>query len=78
MDTSATNAVEQKVAQAAQTLAGALPITQEQALALVKSGFTNLEGLRDADVQDLVDILSVEESKAQEIHEAVHREEVAQ
>jgi hypothetical protein len=29
--------VEQKVAQAAQTLAGALPITEEQALALVKS-----------------------------------------
>src|SRR2546421_11906760 len=31
-DTSATTAVEQKVAQAAQTLAGALPITEEQAL----------------------------------------------
>ena len=44
-DTSATTAVEQKVAQAAQTLSGALPITEEQALTLVKSGFTNLEGL---------------------------------
>src|SRR5436309_15433877 len=54
-DTSATTVVEQKVAQAAQTLAGALPVSEEQALALVKSGFTNLEGLRDADVQDLVD-----------------------
>src|SRR5436309_9546430 len=31
-DTSATTVVEQKVAQAAQTLAGALPVTQEQAL----------------------------------------------
>ena len=49
----ATTVVEQKVAQAAQTLAGALPLTEEQALTLVKSGFTNLEGLRDADVQDL-------------------------
>jgi transcription termination/antitermination protein NusA len=71
-DTSATTAVEQKVAQAAQTLATALPITQEQAVTLVKSGFTNLEGLRDADVSDLVEILSVDESKAQEIHAAIH------
>jgi DNA integrity scanning protein DisA with diadenylate cyclase activity len=73
-DTSATTAVEQKVAQAAQTLASALPITQEQAVALVKSGFTNLEGLRDADVKDFVDILAVDEAKAREIHEAVPRQ----
>ncbi len=77
-DTSATNAVEAKVAQAAQSLASALPITQEQALTLVKSGFTNLEGLRDADVSDLVDILSVDDAKAQEIHAAVPREALAQ
>jgi transcription termination/antitermination protein NusA len=77
-DISATTAVEQKVAQAAQTLAGGLPITKEQALTLVKSGFTNLEGLRDADVQDLVDILAVDETKAREIHEAVHRQELVQ
>ena len=64
------------MAQAAQTLAGALPITEEQALTLVKSGFTNLEGLRDADVQDLVDILAVDEAKAREIYDAVHRQEV--
>src|SRR6186997_1489875 len=75
-DTSATNAVEAKVAQAAQALAAALPITDEQALTLVKSGFTNLEGLRDADVSDFVDILSVDEAKAQEIHAAVPREAV--
>ncbi len=43
-------------------------------LMLVKSGFTNLEGLRDADVSDFVDILGVEETKAQEIHAAVHQE----
>jgi hypothetical protein len=66
------------VAQAAQTLASALPVTEEQALALVKSGFTNLEGLRDADVQDLVDILAVDETKAREIYEAVHRQELVQ
>src|ERR1700680_1805313 len=74
-DTSATTAVEQKVAQAAQTLSAALPITEEQAVTLVKSGFTNLEGLRDADVQDFVDILSGDENKAREIHEAIPREE---
>jgi N utilization substance protein A len=73
-DTSATHAVEQKVAQAAQALSAALPITDEQALSLVKSGFTNLEGLRDAAVEDLVEILSVDEAKAKEIHEAVHQE----
>jgi N utilization substance protein A len=73
-DTSATTAVEQKVVQAAHTLAGALPVTEEQAVTLVKSGFTNLEGLRDADVQDLVDILGVDQAKAREIHEAVNRE----
>ena len=55
----------------------ALPITEEQAMTLVKSGFTNLEGLRDAEVQDLVDILGVDEAKAREIHEAVHREPVS-
>jgi transcription termination/antitermination protein NusA len=74
-DTSATHAVEQKVAQAAKTLADALPITPEQAMTLVKSGFTNLEGLRDADVKDYVDILGVEETKAQEIYNAVPRQE---
>jgi N utilization substance protein A len=77
-DTSATTAVEQKVAQAAQTLAAALPITQEQAVLLVKSGFTNLEGLRDADVKDFVDILAVDEAKAREIHEVVHRQDGGQ
>jgi len=77
-DTSATTVVEQKVAQAAQTLASALPVTEEQALTLVKSGFTNLEGLRDADVQDLVDILAVDETKAREIYEAVHGQELVQ
>jgi N utilization substance protein A len=76
-DTSATHVVEQKVAQAAQALSGALPITNEQALLLVKSGFTNLEGLRDAAVEDLVEILSVDEAKAREIHEAVHQESPA-
>jgi N utilization substance protein A len=70
-----TSAVEQKVAQAAQTLAGSLPITEEQAITLVKTGFTNLDGLRDAELQDLVDILGVEDEKAREIYDAVHRDE---
>ena len=68
-----TSAVEQKVAHAAQSLASALPITEEQAMTLVKTGFTNLEGLQDAEMQDLVDILSVDEEKAREIYEAVHQ-----
>ena len=72
-----TTAVEQKVAHAAQTLATSLPITEDQAMTLVKTGFTNLEGLRDAEMQDLVDILGVEEEKAREIYEAVHREPVS-
>ncbi len=69
-----TSAVEQKVAHAAQLLSGALPITDEQAMTLVKTGFTSLEGLGDAEVSDLVDILEVDEEKAREIHAAVHRE----
>jgi len=72
-----TTAVEQKVAHAAQTLATSLPITEEQAMTLVKTGFTNLEGLRDAEMSDLVDILGVDEEKAREIYEAVHRETVS-
>jgi N utilization substance protein A len=72
-----TTVVEQKVAQAAQALAASLPITEEQAMTLVKMGFTNLEGLRDAEMQDLVDILGVEEEKARELYEAVHREPVS-
>ena len=40
---------------------------------------TYLEGLRDADVSDLIEILSVDEAKAQEIHAAIHsRKEVPQ
>src|SRR5258705_5942208 len=74
-DTSATTAVEQKVAQAAQTLAGGLPITEEQAVTLVKSGFTNLEGFHPADVQDLVNILGVDEAKARKIPDACHKQE---
>ncbi|HEY2799165.1 MAG TPA: transcription termination factor NusA [Chthoniobacterales bacterium] len=69
-----TSAVEQKVAHAAQVLSEALPITEEQAMTLVKTGFTSLEGLRDAEMSDLVDILEVDEEKAREIHEAVHRD----
>jgi N utilization substance protein A len=76
-DTTATHQVEQKVAQAAQSLAAGLPVTEEQAVTLVKAGFTNLEGLRDAAVEDLVEILGVDEAKAQEIHDAVNRETVA-
>jgi N utilization substance protein A len=72
-----TTAVEQKVAHAAQTLATSLPITEEQAMTLVKTGFTNLDGLRDAEMQDLVDILGLNEEKAREIYEAVHREPVS-
>jgi hypothetical protein len=37
-----------------------------------------LEGLRAADVQDFVDILAIDEVKAREIHEAIHRQNVAQ
>jgi N utilization substance protein A len=73
-DAATTTAVEQKVTQAAHTLAASLPITKEQAVMLVKAGFTNLEGLQDADVSDFVDILAVEETKAQEIHAAIHQE----
>ncbi|HEY3662961.1 MAG TPA: transcription termination factor NusA [Chthoniobacterales bacterium] len=72
-----TTAVEQKVAHAAQTLSTSLPITEDQAMTLVKTGFTNLEGLRDAEMQDLVDILGVDEEKAREIFDAVHREAVS-
>src|SRR6187401_1641192 len=77
-DAATTTAVEQKVTQAAQTLAASLPITAEQAVMLVKAGFTNLEGLRDADVSDFVDILGIDEAKAREIHEAVTEPEIAQ
>ena len=51
-DTSATTAVEQKVAQAAQSPGRrTCRLHEEQAVTLVKSGFTNLEGLRDADAR---------------------------
>jgi DNA integrity scanning protein DisA with diadenylate cyclase activity len=55
-----------------------LPITEEQAVTLVKSGFTNLEGLHAADVSDLVDILGADEAKAQEIYDAVHKQDAKQ
>jgi hypothetical protein len=60
-DTSATTAVEQKGGASSADPCRRSADYPEQALALVKSGFTNLEGLRDADVQDLVDILAVDD-----------------
>src|SRR5260370_39601705 len=44
-DTAATPAVKQKVAQTAQKPARALPVTEEQAVALARSRFTTMRGV---------------------------------
>ena len=61
---------EEQVAQAKAQLTAALGIPDAHADALVASGFSTLEGIRSATVEDLVDVEGIDAEAAAKIHAA--------
>lgn len=61
---------EEKVKRAVEGLAGVSGIGRANAEKLVKAGFLTVEGILAAEVKDLVDMVGVDESEAQKIHDA--------
>ena len=73
-DESATQAFEQKIAQAITTLAKALNIDEVTARSLARAGVNSIEGLLEVDPEDIAGILEVDVERAREIHEAARKE----
>ncbi len=68
-DESAAIVLENKVTQAATTLAGPLGIDQEAAQTLVKNGFFSVESLLEAEPSELAEMLSIDLEQATAIHD---------
>jgi N utilization substance protein A len=73
-DESATQAFEQKIAQAITTLAKALNIDEVTARSLARAGVNSIEGMLEVDPEDIAGILQVDVERAREIHDAARRE----
>jgi N utilization substance protein A len=73
-DESATQAFEQKIAQAITTLAKALNIDEVTARSLARAGVNSIEGLLEVDPEDIAGILEVDVERAREIHDAARKE----
>src|SRR6201984_219830 len=73
-DESATQAFEQKIAQAITTLAKGLKIDEVTARSLARAGVNSIEGLLEVDPEDIAGILEVDVERAREIHEAARKE----
>jgi N utilization substance protein A len=73
-DESATQAFEQKIAQAITTLAKALKIDEVTARSLARAGVNSVEGLLEVDPEDIAGILEVDVERAREIHDAARKE----
>jgi N utilization substance protein A len=73
-DESATQAFEQKIAQAITTLAKALKIDEVTARSLARAGVNSIEGLLEVDPEDIAGILEVDVERAREIHESARKE----
>src|SRR5580692_3243182 len=73
-DESATQAFEQKIAQAITTLAKTLKIDEVTARSLARAGVNRIEGLLEVDPEDIAGILDVDVERAREIHDAARRE----
>jgi transcription termination/antitermination protein NusA len=73
-DESATQAFEQKIAQAITTLAKALNIDEVTARSLARAGVNSIEGILEVDPEDIAGILEVDVERAREIHDAARRE----
>jgi N utilization substance protein A len=73
-DESATQAFEQKIAQAITTLAKVLNIDEVTARSLARAGVNSIEGMLEVDPEDIAGILQVDVERAREIHDAARRE----
>ena len=73
-DESATQAFEQKIAQAITTLAKTLKIDEVTARSLARAGVNSIEGLLEVDPEDIAGILEVDVERAREIHESARKE----
>src|SRR6516162_5659393 len=73
-DESATQAFEQKIAQAITTLAKTLKIDEETARSLARAGVNSIEGILEVDPDDIAEILQVDVERARVIHDAARRE----
>ena len=73
-DESATQAFEQKIAQAITTLAKTLKIDEVTARSLARAGVNSIEGLLEVDPEDIAGILEVDVERAREIHDAARKE----
>lgn len=75
-DESAAIVLENKVTQAATSLAGPLGIGQEAAQTLVKNGFFSVESLLEAEPAELAEMLSIDLEQATAIHDRARQANV--
>jgi transcription termination/antitermination protein NusA len=73
-DESATQAFEQKIAQAITTLAKSLNIDEETARSLARAGVNSIEGILEVDPEDIAGILDVDIERARLLHDVARKE----
>jgi transcription termination/antitermination protein NusA len=73
-DESATQAFAHKMDQAITTLAKTLKIDEETARALAQVGMNSVEGILEADPEDIAEMIKVDLDRAREIHAAARQE----
>jgi transcription termination/antitermination protein NusA len=73
-DESVTHAFEQKLAQAITTLAKTLNIDEETARSLARAGMNSVDGILEADPNDIAELLQIDAGQAQKIQESAKKE----
>jgi transcription termination/antitermination protein NusA len=73
-DESVTHAFEQKLAQAITTLAKTLNIDEETARSLARAGMNSIDGILEADPNDIAELLQIDAGQAQKIQESAKKE----
>ncbi|MBV9876493.1 MAG: transcription termination/antitermination protein NusA [Verrucomicrobia bacterium] len=73
-DESVTHAFEQKLAQAITTLAKTLNIDEETARSLARAGMNSIDGILEADPNDIAELLQIDIGQAQKIQESAKKE----
>jgi transcription termination/antitermination protein NusA len=73
-DESVTHAFEQKLAQAITTLAKTLNIDEETARSLARAGMNSIDGIFEADPNDIAELLQIDVGQAQKIQESAKKE----
>jgi transcription termination/antitermination protein NusA len=73
-DESVTQAFEQKLAQAISTLAKTLNIDEETARSLARAGMNSIDGILEADPNDIAEIAMIDSERARQIQESAKKE----